>query len=266
MEHCTGRAVGWLDSFLKVCEHAYGLQQTAQRVGGVEEEVERGRLARALLGRASSLSPSPPGRYSTPRDAQAALSHPQPTRLAPPVAQLAPPRLVPISPAPPRRALATRPTMAAATPLQALSSAQDLRTRFDLFGGAEELPPSLRQRPAPSPADMHRSASSSTATASSTSASASDSDEPDTRATTPGPDDHSSSSSSSPPFKLAGEQWAPRTVVPPQDHSDFLWQMNEEPHRSRRMAIMKAHPEVRPLLPCRSRSRGGCNSLSFRTY
>lgn len=31
---------------------------------------------------------------------------------------------------------------------------------------------------------------------------------------------------------------------PPQDPSDFLWLMTEEPHRSRRMAIMKAHPEV----------------------
>lgn len=32
---------------------------------------------------------------------------------------------------------------------------------------------------------------------------------------------------------------------PPQDPSDFLWIMTEEPHRTRRMAIMKAHPEVR---------------------
>ena len=31
---------------------------------------------------------------------------------------------------------------------------------------------------------------------------------------------------------------------PPQDPSDFLWLMTEEPHRTRRMAIMKAHPEV----------------------
>lgn len=30
----------------------------------------------------------------------------------------------------------------------------------------------------------------------------------------------------------------------PRDPSDFLWLMTEEPHRSRRMAIMKAHPEV----------------------
>ena len=32
--------------------------------------------------------------------------------------------------------------------------------------------------------------------------------------------------------------------APPQDPKDFLWLMTEEPHRSRRMAIMKAHPEV----------------------
>ena len=31
---------------------------------------------------------------------------------------------------------------------------------------------------------------------------------------------------------------------PPQDPSDFLRLMTEEPHRPRRMAIMKAHPEV----------------------
>lgn len=31
---------------------------------------------------------------------------------------------------------------------------------------------------------------------------------------------------------------------PPQDPNDFLWLMTEEPHRSRRMQILKAHPEV----------------------
>ena len=29
---------------------------------------------------------------------------------------------------------------------------------------------------------------------------------------------------------------------------DFQWMTTEEPHRSRRMAILKAHPEVSPLL------------------
>ncbi|KZT08041.1 dihydroceramide delta-4-desaturase [Laetiporus sulphureus 93-53] len=37
-------------------------------------------------------------------------------------------------------------------------------------------------------------------------------------------------------------------IAPPQDPSDFLWIMTEEPHRSRRMAIMKAHPEVKKLM------------------
>lgn len=42
---------------------------------------------------------------------------------------------------------------------------------------------------------------------------------------------------------------------PPQDPSDFLWIMTEEPHRSRRMAILKAHPEVRlSPYPCAARS------------
>lgn len=53
------------------------------------------------------------------------------------------------------------------------------------------------------------------------------------------------------------DPWLPRrTEIPhpqdiqnvygsmPQDPSDFLWLMTEEPHRSRRRAIMKAHPEV----------------------
>lgn len=31
----------------------------------------------------------------------------------------------------------------------------------------------------------------------------------------------------------------------PQNPNDFLWLMTEEPHRSRRMEILKAHPEVR---------------------
>ncbi|KAH6905337.1 dihydroceramide delta(4)-desaturase [Coprinopsis sp. MPI-PUGE-AT-0042] len=35
---------------------------------------------------------------------------------------------------------------------------------------------------------------------------------------------------------------------PPMDPKDFLWLMTEEPHRSRRMAIMKAHPEVTKLM------------------
>ncbi|KIY45100.1 dihydroceramide delta(4)-desaturase [Fistulina hepatica ATCC 64428] len=35
---------------------------------------------------------------------------------------------------------------------------------------------------------------------------------------------------------------------PPQDPHDFLWLMTEEPHRSRRAAILKAHPEIKKLM------------------
>nr|GAT54808.1 dihydroceramide delta -desaturase [Mycena chlorophos] len=35
---------------------------------------------------------------------------------------------------------------------------------------------------------------------------------------------------------------------PPMNPSDFLWLMTEEPHRSRRMQIMKDHPEVTKLM------------------
>ena len=37
-------------------------------------------------------------------------------------------------------------------------------------------------------------------------------------------------------------------IRPPQDPNDFLWLMTEEPHRSRRAAIMKAHPEARTFM------------------
>ena len=37
-------------------------------------------------------------------------------------------------------------------------------------------------------------------------------------------------------------------IAPPRDPKDFLWLMTEEPHRSRRAAIMKAHPEVLSLI------------------
>ncbi|GAA6052950.1 hypothetical protein JCM3770_006751 [Rhodotorula araucariae] len=116
-----------------------------------------------------------------------------------------------------------------------MAALHDLRTRFDLFGGAEELPPSLRARA--TKAAGARPAPSSTS--SDTPSSSSDSDEPETRATTPGVGESD---------KLPGEQWAPSVVEPPQDHGDFLWQMTEEPHRTRRMAIMKAHPEVTKLM------------------
>lgn len=82
---------------------------------------------------------------------------------------------------------------------------------FDLSAGAEILPP----------------ASLSTSPDLTSSSSSSESDNED-----------------SVPPKRVGEQWAPHKIVPEQDGTDFLWMMNEEPHRSRRKAILKAHPEV----------------------
>ncbi|KAJ7138435.1 dihydroceramide delta(4)-desaturase [Mycena crocata] len=37
-------------------------------------------------------------------------------------------------------------------------------------------------------------------------------------------------------------------IAPPQNPSDFLWIMTEEPHRTRRMEILKSHPEVTKLM------------------
>ncbi|KAG6888194.1 hypothetical protein C0995_009974 [Termitomyces sp. Mi166 len=45
-----------------------------------------------------------------------------------------------------------------------------------------------------------------------------------------------------------GETDASVYSASPQDPSDFLWLMTEEPHRTRRMAIMKAHPDVTKLM------------------
>jgi sphingolipid 4-desaturase/C4-monooxygenase len=42
-------------------------------------------------------------------------------------------------------------------------------------------------------------------------------------------------------------QWQPQKV--PVDPNDWLWVHTEEPHRSRRKAILAAHPEVRNVLP-----------------
>ncbi|KAF2009137.1 hypothetical protein BU24DRAFT_428659 [Aaosphaeria arxii CBS 175.79] len=46
----------------------------------------------------------------------------------------------------------------------------------------------------------------------------------------------------------AGEQQAPSTLnAQEDDHNRFFWTYTEEPHRTRRMAIIKAHPEVTKL-------------------
>lgn len=99
---------------------------------------------------------------------------------------------------------------APSTPLKVSSSSS---VDYSLFGGAEILPPSL---------------SNLSTSSSSNSDSSSDSEE--------------SISYEKTGEARAGEAWLPQKVN--QDRSDFLWMMNEEPHRSRRRAILKAHPEV----------------------
>ncbi|WFD03103.1 hypothetical protein MOBT1_001792 [Malassezia obtusa] len=47
---------------------------------------------------------------------------------------------------------------------------------------------------------------------------------------------------------IPGRPWMPRVSDKPIPDDDFLWALNEEPHRTRRMAILKAHPEVKKLM------------------
>lgn len=47
---------------------------------------------------------------------------------------------------------------------------------------------------------------------------------------------------------LKGNRWAPKKVGIPSDPNDWLWLMTEEPHRSRRRAILQDHPEVKKLM------------------
>jgi len=118
---------------------------------------------------------------------------------------------------------------------------RDPRSDFSLFGGAEVLPPSLRNR--------STSLSTSTCSSAATPDSLSEDDgEVETRATTPGEEATEEEKGLK---SLPGEQWAPKRVNPPQDGTDFLWMMTEEPHRSRRKAIMKAHPEVSSFFAAR---------------
>jgi hypothetical protein len=107
---------------------------------------------------------------------------------------------------------------------------------YSLFAGSIEreadIPASLRAR-----STVDASASSSPSLSSS---------DDESGATTPDEE----LKDGKPAYKLAGEEWGPKVVNPPQDGTDFLWLLQEEPHRTRRRAIQKAHPEVRrPPLP-----------------
>lgn len=105
---------------------------------------------------------------------------------------------------------------------------------FSLFGGAEVLPPSYLTTP------DSASASSDDELATSLSLS----DEPESQLNEAG----QSRGEAGKRYRLAGEEWAPKKVVPKQDPNDWLWMMTEEPHRSRRRAILKAHPEIKRLM------------------
>ncbi|KAH9822691.1 fatty acid desaturase-domain-containing protein [Melampsora americana] len=45
-----------------------------------------------------------------------------------------------------------------------------------------------------------------------------------------------------------GDPWKPKMIGISQDPNDWLWLMSEEPHKSRRKAILKSHPEVTKLM------------------
>lgn len=107
----------------------------------------------------------------------------------------------------PRRSIRLAPTS---------SSSSTAGVDFSLYGGAEILPPS-----------------SLSLTSSGSSTASSDDESVETE-------------ESVSKYARAGEEWAPKVVSPPQDPNDWLWMMTEEPHRTRRKAILKAHPEVSP--------------------
>ncbi|MCO5589928.1 hypothetical protein L7F22_043897 [Adiantum nelumboides] len=137
----------------------------------------------------------------------------------------------------------------------------DIKARsvdWSYYGGAEELPPSMRRRTGrtiiqesqntagPSRTSSRISSSSSSA---STSSSQQNSNESDSPITSDDEADHLNLQDVQKLDKNApGHAWAPKYSSEPQDANDFLWLLTEEPHRSRRMAILKAHPEVRTLM------------------
>ncbi|KAM0752137.1 hypothetical protein T439DRAFT_324218 [Meredithblackwellia eburnea MCA 4105] len=97
---------------------------------------------------------------------------------------------------------------------------------WSLYGGAETINPAL----------LTPDISSASATPSSSSVSSEDED------------DQAASTQLNQAYKLPGEKWAPKQVNPPQSHDDWLWMMTEEPHRTRRKAILAAHPEIKTLM------------------
>ncbi|PWN21182.1 hypothetical protein BCV69DRAFT_282676 [Microstroma glucosiphilum] len=149
------------------------------------------------------------------------------------------------------------------------STPRSVSLDWSYFGGAEELPPWLRKvakRTVAAIASPHQQstssdqseAGSSSLDSSSFSGStlASDDEQDEVNDLLSSSDAASSSSSlRASPASLAhptldGTPWLPKVLAqdPSQDQNDFLWLLTEEPHRSRRQAIMKAHPEVKTLM------------------
>ncbi|PWN91852.1 hypothetical protein FA10DRAFT_265686 [Acaromyces ingoldii] len=122
---------------------------------------------------------------------------------------------------------------------------------WSYYGGAEELPPSMRKRTIEKPR-----LASSVSSASSSSASTSSREGERSRASSPLTSDDEvadllagdGGQAKEALESMAGTQWLPNIAKEPQDATDFLWLLTEEPHRTRRMAILKAHPEVRTLM------------------
>ncbi|KAK4057485.1 sphingolipid delta-4 desaturase [Microbotryomycetes sp. JL221] len=109
---------------------------------------------------------------------------------------------------------------------------------FDLAAGAESLPPSSTSSPSSAvPSDDDSDDSTTPPTTAQTSAD----DETDC-------DDRHSTALRTRTAPKPGHAWAPNKVEPKQDTTDWLWMMTEEPHRSRRKAVLKAHPEIRKLM------------------
>lgn len=118
---------------------------------------------------------------------------------------------------------------------------------WSYFGGAEELPPSQRLTTRDSTIVSSTSSGASSSSGSSTptrrsAASTSATSSDDEVGTVLGSDSKRART------QAAGEKWMPKVSQLPQDPNDFLWLLTEEPHRTRRQAIIKAHPEVTKLM------------------
>jgi sphingolipid delta-4 desaturase len=117
---------------------------------------------------------------------------------------------------------------------------------WSYYGGAEELPPSMRRRKTN---DTVISTASSSSAAESSSMASSSSASADSPATSDDEGQQNISEKDTNSTARAGDKWAPAySSKSPADASDFLWLLTEEPHRTRRMAILKAHPQVRTLM------------------